>query len=68
MKTVGLKWRKPKRCGEGGDCVEVAFTEDGVGMRDSKNVSNGALSLTPGQWQDLIARAKSGELDTPQPA
>lgn len=68
MTPNGLNWRKPTRCGEGGDCVEVAFAEDAVGMRDSKRPSQGALFLTPGQWQDLIARAKTGELDTPQPA
>lgn len=67
MKPDGL-WRKPTRCGEGGDCVEVAFTGEGVGIRDSKRLSQGALSLTPGQWQDLIDRVKTGELDTPQPA
>lgn len=56
-------WRKSSYSGGGNDCVEVAFTGGGVAVRDSKNPGDGALSLSPRQWTDLLTAARSGALD-----
>ncbi|WP_328589750.1 DUF397 domain-containing protein [Nonomuraea aridisoli] len=55
-------WRKSRHSLANGDCVEVAlFTDGRVGLRDSKNPSNGMLLLAAEEFQDLLTRIK---LDT----
>ncbi|MWA04560.1 DUF397 domain-containing protein [Actinomadura sp. LD22] len=57
-------WRKSSRSGtQQGACVEVSQLTSGVGVRDSKNPQLGHLTLAPGTFADLIARAKRNELD-----
>ncbi|WP_285649771.1 DUF397 domain-containing protein [Actinomycetospora sp. NBRC 106375] len=40
-------------CGPG-NCVEVAFSEDRVLVRDSKNPDGGQLSFTHTDWMVLV--------------
>ncbi|HEY1968720.1 MAG TPA: DUF397 domain-containing protein [Pseudonocardia sp.] len=43
--------------GNGGDCVEWAFTASGVDVRDSKDRSGPRLSFTHRQWAELTQAA-----------
>jgi hypothetical protein len=63
---VGARWRKSSRSGgNGGECVEVAFLDDGrVAVRDSKDAGHGpALVFTPGEWAAFAAGMADGEFD-----
>ena len=56
-------WRKSTRSGDnGGACVEVAFLDPVVGLRDSKDRASGpVLICAAGAWEAFIAGAVDGE-------
>jgi hypothetical protein len=58
-------WRKGSRSnGNGGNnCVEVAFLDSGVAVRDSKDRSGPALMFTTAEWTAFVDSAKEGEFD-----
>jgi hypothetical protein len=58
-------WRKSSRSnGNGGNnCVEVAFLDTIVAVRDSKNQSGPALFFNSAQWTEFVNSAKAGEFD-----
>ena len=62
---VERRWRKSSYSGNGGgDCVEVTTRHPGtIAVRDSKNPSGAALTLTPADWHDFTAGIKTGEYD-----
>ncbi|WP_245975599.1 DUF397 domain-containing protein [Amycolatopsis palatopharyngis] len=41
--------------GQGGNCVEVAFAETNVGIRDSKSPDSGALLVSLAAWRRFLA-------------
>jgi hypothetical protein len=61
----GAVWRKASRSnGSGGsNCVEVAFLDQGVAVRDSKNRSGPALMFTSAEWSAFVGSTKDGEFD-----
>jgi Domain of unknown function (DUF397) len=66
--TAGLIWKKASKSGNGGECVELAFTPDGhvVGMvRDSKSPERGHLRVRPDAFAEFLTSVKRGELDMP---
>lgn len=67
MNTIDLsaaQWRRSTRCDNSGpNCVEVAFVEGAVAVRDSKNRTGPALIFTPGEWAAFVGGAKAGEFD-----
>lgn len=59
----GAKWFKSSRSGASKECVEVAFLDDGVGVRDSKNPTGPALIFTPSEWFAFTAGLQRGRFD-----
>ena len=58
-------WRKSTRSGNNG-CVEVAFVEDHVGVRDSKDRRGPVLTFTPTEWTAFIGGVRAGEFEPPR--
>jgi hypothetical protein len=55
-------WFTSSRCSTGA-CVEVAFKEEGVRVRDSKNPDGPELGFDDTAWQNFLAAIRHGELD-----
>ena len=60
-----LDWRRSSRC-EAQHCVEVAFTDDEVHVRDSKYPKAPALTYDPASWQEMLDAIRS--VQTPRQA
>jgi Domain of unknown function (DUF397) len=63
--TVDLSratWRKSSLSAANG-CVEVAFVDGQVAVRDSKDRGSPALVFTAHEWAAFIDRARDGEFD-----
>jgi hypothetical protein len=57
-------WIKSGRSSGNGNCVEIAFADDGsVGVRDSKNPTADLLVFTPAARADFVAGIRAGEFD-----
>ena len=53
-KTDGLVWRKSRFSSNGGNCVEVAWPELAIAVRDSKNTDGPTLAFPRARWHQLI--------------
>jgi Domain of unknown function (DUF397) len=62
MNQAVIVWRKSTKSG-GGDCVEIAFSNGSVLLRDSKDPSGPVLSFTPSEWAAFLAGVCSREFD-----
>lgn len=51
-------WRKSSYSGAESNCVEVAFPDTVVGLRDSKNPDAGHLTVSRTAFAELIDRIK----------
>jgi hypothetical protein len=58
-------WKKSKLSGPNG-CVEVAFVEDRVAVRDSKDRTGPVLKFTPTEWKAFIGGVRDGEFELPR--
>jgi hypothetical protein len=58
-------WQKSTRCANNG-CVEVAFVDGQVGVRDSKDPDGPALIFTASEWEAFIGGARDGEFELPR--
>jgi hypothetical protein len=56
-------WFKSTHSGNNGGCVEVAFVDGAVGVRDSKDRTGPALVFTAAEWAAFVAGVRSGEFD-----
>ena len=71
IETKGLRvdlrrarWLKSSRSGRACDnCVEVAFVDEAIAVRDSKNPGGPALIFTSAEWDAFVGGAKDGEFD-----
>jgi hypothetical protein len=53
-------WRKSSYSnGANGNCVEVAFGPDQVGVRDSKNANGSTLRVCAEQWRGFLRKVVS---------
>lgn len=71
IETKGLKvnlanavWKKSTRSGPVSDnCVEIAFVDGAIAMRDSKDPAGPVLLFTAGEWDAFRGGMKDGEFD-----
>ena len=58
------EWFKSTRSGPDADnCVEVAFVDEAIAVRDSKDRTGPTLIFTPAEWDAFVGGAKDGEFD-----
>ena len=56
------QWRKSTKSGDGaGSCVEVAFTDDAVAIRDSKNPNGPVLVVSKDAWREFLSAVKDSD-------
>lgn len=55
-------WRKSTHSSDG-QCVEVAFADGAVGVRNSNNPAAGMVEFTPGEWSAFLKGVRSNEFD-----
>jgi hypothetical protein len=62
--THNLTWRKSSFSGtNGGNCVEVAKTDEGILVRNSKRPDEGSIAFTRAELAAWIDGCKAGEFD-----
>jgi hypothetical protein len=62
---TGAAWFKSSRSTANSQCVEVAFVDGVVAMRDSKNPDNGSLVFKEQAWSSFITGVAKGEFARP---
>lgn len=61
---TGAVWRRgPSQGLDGQQCVEVAFLDNVVAVRDGSDPDGTVLLFTREAWHQFEARAKMGEFD-----
>jgi hypothetical protein len=55
-------WLRSTYCNANG-CVEVAFLDDQVTIRDSKDRTGPILRFTPAEWAAFVSGVRDGEFD-----
>ena len=65
MDLSRAEWRKSSRSGHDG-CVEVAFVEGQVAVRDSKDRGGPVLGFTAQEWAEFVGSTRSGEFELPR--
>lgn len=57
-------WFTSSACGsQGGGCVEVARSGEGMAVRDGKDPGRPALEFTAEEWRAFLAGIQAGEFD-----
>lgn len=65
MDLSTVTWRKSQRSGVNG-CVEVAFADGRIAVRDSKDRNGPVLVFTPHEWNAFLGGAQDGQFDLPE--
>lgn len=61
MSQSSRAWRRRSYCGSagnGGDCVEIAFTGSVAALRDSKNGGGSVVVVDQAQWTRFLEAIK----------
>jgi hypothetical protein len=58
-------WRKSTYSGGNGECVEVAFVDDAVAVRDSKDRGGPVHVFPPREWDAFVGGLLNGEFERP---
>jgi hypothetical protein len=59
---TSIEWRKSESS-VNGDCVEVAFVDQSVLVRNSKDRAGPVLSFTHSEWTAFLTGARNGTFD-----
>ncbi|GAB2445501.1 DUF397 domain-containing protein [Streptosporangium sandarakinum] len=59
----GARWRKSSLSADGPSCVEVAFVNDAIAVRDTKDRDGGTLVFHRDHWAAFVGDIKRGGLD-----
>ena len=59
-------WRKSSMSNSQGNCVEIAFIDSHVAVRDSKNLQAQPLVYTPDEWKAFVWAVQHDEFNLPQ--
>lgn len=59
----GTSWRRARRSGVRGNCVEIAQRTSTTAVRDSKNPAGGHLLVPRPEWRAFLADVKAGRYD-----
>lgn len=62
---TGAAWFKSSKSAANGQCVEVAFVDGSVAVRDSKNTEGPALIFGAQQWASFVAGVARDEFERP---
>ena len=60
---TGAKWFKSSKSANNGQCVEVAFVDGQVAVRDSKNPTGPTLVFTAAEWTAFVGGVAAGEFE-----
>ncbi|MEE1942156.1 DUF397 domain-containing protein [Streptomyces sp. TRM 70361] len=59
--NTDLTWIKSSHSDNaGGNCVEIAAADDGIRVRDSKNLQGPQLTFTHREWADFLTLTAGG--------
>jgi hypothetical protein len=57
-------WRRSSTSGPDCDnCVEIAFVDEAIAIRDSRHPEGPVLLFTQAEWDAFVGGAKDGEFD-----
>lgn len=65
MDLSAAVWKKSTRSMSNG-CVEVAFVDGQVALRDSKHKDGAVLVFTPREWDAFLGGVADGEFQLPK--
>ena len=63
VNTHELVWRKSRRSGFEGNCVELADAGDAVAVRNSRFPEGAVLAFSTADMASFLGAIKNGELD-----
>jgi Domain of unknown function (DUF397) len=62
MTQSSVGWRRSTYCANN-SCVEVAFLDNQIAVRDSKDQNGPMLRFTQAEWTAFLDGARNGEFD-----
>lgn len=66
LDTTFTQWRKSSFSNpNGNECVEVSFSDNAVGMRDSNNPDSAVLAFDRPEWAAFLDGIVAGEIRLP---